>query len=252
VAVELVIAILGTSFLLGALAMRIWPSESPGWKAFTTAYGFLPAIIAVGYTWLRTGSLSFGELSFTSVEAWSVVLAILIPLGVFGLSLLIQLRIGAVAIKPGTRVAPLLPGLLLASLILVPLMAGEEIAWRGFLQGPLIRDFGSIEGVVLLGLVWGIWHAPIALRGHNLRSMYWAEAFVLYPFMCVAYSFPMAFLTVETGSIWPALVFHAVNNAVGSVGGSVLEQRETGRQVGTLLLVGAILLVPFAALLVAA
>jgi hypothetical protein len=37
--------------------------------------------------------------------------------------------------------------------------------------------------------------------------------------MCVAYSFPMAFLTVEIGSIWPALVFHAVNNAVGSVGG---------------------------------
>jgi membrane protease YdiL (CAAX protease family) len=252
VALELIIAILGISFLLGALATRAWPKESPGWKAFSTAYGFLPAVIAVVYSWLRTGSISLGELSFTSVDAWSIALAIAIPPVIFALSLLIQLRIGAVAVKPGIRVAPLLPGLLLAALVLVPLVAGEEIAWRGFLQGPLMADFGTIGGVVLLGLVWGIWHAPIALRGHNLRSTYWAEAFVLYPVMCVAYSFPMAFLTVETGSIWPALVFHAVNNAVGSVGGSVLEQRETGRQVGTLLLVGAILVVPFAALLVAA
>jgi membrane protease YdiL (CAAX protease family) len=252
VTVELVVAILGISFLSGALAMRIWPKESPGWKTFTAAYGFLPAIIAIVHTWLRTGSISFGELSFTSVDAWSIALAIAIPPIIFAVSLLLQLRLGAVAVKPGTRVAPLLPGLLLAAVVLVPLVAGEEIAWRGFLQGPLMAEYGTIGGVVLLGLVWGIWHAPIALRGHNLRSAYWAEAFVLYPVMCVAYSFPLAFLTVETGSIWPALVFHAVNNAVGSVGGSVLEQREARRQVGTLALVGAILMVPFATLLVAA
>ncbi len=69
--------------------------------------------------------------------------------------------------------------------------------------------------------------------------------------MCVAYSFPMAFLTIETGSIWPALVFHGVNNAVGSVGGSVLEQRAPARQVGALAVIGAGLALVFATLLVA-
>ena len=149
----------------------------------------------------------------------------------------------------GTRPTQLLPGLFLAAILLIPLVAGEEIAWRAYLQGPLIRELGKIGGIVLLGLVWGIWHAPIALRGHNLRTMFWAEAFVLYPVMCVAYSFPMAFLTIETGSIWPALVFHGVNNAVGSVDGSVLEQRDTARQVEILLAVGAVLSVLFAVLL---
>jgi membrane protease YdiL (CAAX protease family) len=104
-------------------------------------------------------------------------------------------------VKSGTRLRPLLPGLLVAAAVLIPLVAGEEIAWRGFLQGPLITELGPIVGVLVLGLVWGIWHAPVALRGHNLRSMFWVEAFVLYPVMCVAYSFPMAFLTIETGSI---------------------------------------------------
>ncbi len=248
---ELVVAILGTSFLLGAIAARIWPSSSSGWKAFSSAYGFLPAIVAVVYTALRTGTLSFGELSFTSAEAWAVVAAAAIPPCLFLSSLALQLRLGAVAVKPGTRLRPLIPGLLLAAVVLIPLVAGEEIAWRGFLQGPLTRELGTINGVVVLGLVWGIWHAPIALRGHNLRSMYWAEAFVLYPVMCVAYSFPMAFLTLETGSIWPALAFHGVNNAVGSVGGSILEQRAPARQIAGLVAVGAILSLPFLALLVA-
>jgi hypothetical protein len=67
--------------------------------------------------------------------------------------------------------------------------------------------------------------------------------------MCVAYSFPMAILTLESGSIWPALVFHGVNNAVGSVGGSVLEQRMPGRQVGALAVIGAGLALVFGALL---
>jgi membrane protease YdiL (CAAX protease family) len=251
VLVELVIAILGTSFVLGAIAGRIWPSDSRGWKAFSSAYGFLPAIIAVGYTALRTGTLSFGELSFTTVEAWAIIVAAAIPPCLFFVSLAVQLRLGAVGVKEGTRVRQLLPGLLIAAVVLVPLVAGEEIAWRGYLQGPLTRELGTIAGVVVLGLVWGIWHAPIALRGHNLRSMFWAEAFVLYPVMCVAYSFPMAFLTLETGSIWPALVFHGVNNAVGSVGGSVLEQRMPGRQVGGLAVIGAGLALVFGTLLLA-
>lgn len=248
-AAELIVAIIGTSFVLGALAMRIWPSASNGWTVFSSAYGFLPAIIAVGYTALRTGTLSFGELSFTTAEAWAIIIAAAIPPCLFLVSLALQLRLGAVAVKPGTRVPHLLPGLGLAAILLVPLVAGEEIAWRGFLQGPLTTELGTIAGIVVLGLVWGIWHAPIALRGHNLRSMFWVEAFVLYPVMCVAYSFPMAFLTLQTGSIWPALVFHGVNNAVGSVGGSVLEQRDPVRQVSALAVIGAGLALVFAALL---
>jgi membrane protease YdiL (CAAX protease family) len=136
--------ILGISFVLGALAMRIWPKESPGWKAFTAAFGFLPAIIPVVYTWLRTGSPSLGELSFTTADIWSIALTVVIPPVIFAVSLLIQLRLGAVAVKPGTRVAPLLPGLLLAAVVPVPLVAAEEIAWRGFLQGPLMADYGTI------------------------------------------------------------------------------------------------------------
>jgi len=43
---------------------------------------------------------------------------------------------------------------------------GEELGWRGLLQ----REFGSIgfwKSSALIGVIWGVWHAPIILQGHN-------------------------------------------------------------------------------------
>lgn len=55
----------------------------------------------------------------------------------------------------------------IAAVVLVPLVAGEEIAWRAYSKAPLTRELGTIPGAVVLGLVWGISHAPIALRSHK-------------------------------------------------------------------------------------
>ncbi|MBL8061835.1 MAG: hypothetical protein JNK32_02365, partial [Anaerolineales bacterium] len=94
-----------------------------------------------------------------------------------------------------------------------------------------------------------IWHAPIALRGHNLSAHFWAEAFVLYPYVCVCYSFPLAFLTIKSGSILPALIFHATNNTLGSFGSEMVEKTNPKREVLLHLVTGTLLVVPFALLL---
>lgn len=38
---------------------------------------------------------------------------------------------------------------------------GEEYGWRYYLQPFLQKRFGLRKGVLLLGLVWGIWHLPL-------------------------------------------------------------------------------------------
>lgn len=43
---------------------------------------------------------------------------------------------------------------------------GEELGWRGLLQ----REFaflGFWKSSIIIGLIWGIWHAPLILYGHN-------------------------------------------------------------------------------------
>lgn len=43
---------------------------------------------------------------------------------------------------------------------------GEELGWRGF----LLREFSHMnfwKSSAIIGLIWGIWHAPVILQGHN-------------------------------------------------------------------------------------
>ena len=43
---------------------------------------------------------------------------------------------------------------------------GEELGWRGFLQKEL-NELDFWKSSIIIGVVWGIWHAPIILQGHN-------------------------------------------------------------------------------------
>jgi membrane protease YdiL (CAAX protease family) len=43
---------------------------------------------------------------------------------------------------------------------------GEELGWRGF----LLKEFKGtqfLKASVIIGFIWGIWHAPLILMGHN-------------------------------------------------------------------------------------
>jgi membrane protease YdiL (CAAX protease family) len=247
--VEFVASTLGVSFLIGSVAMRLWKKDSRQWQIFPGFYTFLPALIGIAVSYIYTGEWSLGDFSFTDFDPGFMALGLMIPIAFYFLSLVVQLRFSSFRIKPGTEWKKMLLPVLLNIMVLIFFVSGEEIGWRGFLQTSLIDRFGMTGGIVLLGIIWGIWHAPVALRGHNLNQHFWAEAFVLYPFICVCYSFPLAYLTIQSGSIWPALIFHATNNSLGSVGAQIIEKKNTSREILLLMLMGLILAIPFGLLL---
>lgn len=245
----LVFTVLGISFLIGFVAMSIWKKESPQWKTLPLFYTFLPAIIAVLTVFILENRWTLGRLSFTKFDPLYLFLGFVIPVIFFAVNLAVQTRASSYRLKTGVEWKKILPGLAISAPILIICVAGEEIGWRGFLQAPLIETFGRVSGVILLGLIWGVWHAPIALRGYNLGSNFWAEALVLYPFMCTCYSFPLAFLTINSGSIWPALIFHATNNAMGSLGAQIFEKQNSRLEILLFVLTGSFLIIPFMAVL---
>jgi len=91
---------------------------------------------------------------------------------------------------------------------------GEELGWRGFLQGELVAKLGVSRGIVLLGLIWSFWHLPALLAGYNYPDHPLLGAFVLFPLQLVAASFFFGWLTTRSGSFWCAAVAHGAVNSI--------------------------------------
>ena len=96
---------------------------------------------------------------------------------------------------------------------MTPLAVGEEIGWRSYLLTRLIQ--GRIRHPVLLsGLVWAFWHAPLVLSGQYNPSSHPTLSFVLFAVTMVSLGSLLARLRLETDSIWPPVVLHAAWNSV--------------------------------------
>ena len=92
---------------------------------------------------------------------------------------------------------------------------GEEWGWRGYLMPKLCELMPKPAAVVVGGVIWGLWHAPLTISGHNFGVDYPGYPFVGILTMCVMCVAENAFLTLlteKTGSIYPASFSHMVNN----------------------------------------
>lgn len=91
---------------------------------------------------------------------------------------------------------------------------GEELGWRGLLQGLLIERFGMVRGVSLLGLLWSFWHLPLLLSGYNYPDHRVLGAFVLFPVTLMTASYFLAWLSLRFDSFWPAALAHGATNSI--------------------------------------
>lgn len=92
--------------------------------------------------------------------------------------------------------------------------AGEEFAWRGFLQGILIDKLGTTNGIIVLSLIWSFWHLPALLAGYNHPEYPILGSFLLQPIQEVAVSFFLAWLTISSKSFIPAAIAHGAGNSI--------------------------------------
>jgi membrane protease YdiL (CAAX protease family) len=82
----------------------------------------------------------------------------------------------------------------------VILAAGEEIGWRGYLLTRLI-DAGVPRPVLVSGLIWALWHAPLLVGGVYPRGPSIALSLSMFTVTVVAVARAFDAFT-GTRSIW--------------------------------------------------
>lgn len=89
---------------------------------------------------------------------------------------------------------------------------GEEIAWRGFLMKEF-KDKRFLTAALWIGLIWGLWHAPIILNGHNYPEHPVAGVFMMVVF-CLLLTPILMYFRQKGGSVIVPAIMHGTFNAV--------------------------------------
>ncbi|HAR63898.1 MAG: CPBP family intramembrane metalloprotease [Candidatus Margulisiibacteriota bacterium] len=126
----------------------------------------------------------------------------------------------------------LFQGLFAGATINAVVAFGEELGWRGFLQKEL-GGLGFWRSSFLIGIIWGLWHAPLVLHGLNYPQHPVAGIYMM-TIWAVLLSPIIAYIRLRAKSVLAAAVMHGTLNATYGIsimvvsGGSDLTVGLTG------------------------
>ena len=227
---------LAVSWTLQIVAVQLWGLNSSMTAMMLMAVMWSPSVIALAFIVLdptaragllwKVGRVAYLPLGvFIPVVIGFVILAILIGGGLATSGWFafegrgVTIGGGPWVLGEGFQGWPLYLGNVAAtavvfSVITLGVTTGEEFAWRGFLQGHLIRRTGMTRGLLILALIWWAWHVPVLLAGYNYPDYPVLGTFVLFPLQILGLTFLFGWLTIRSGSFWPAALGHAALNSI--------------------------------------
>jgi membrane protease YdiL (CAAX protease family) len=88
---------------------------------------------------------------------------------------------------------------------------GEELGWRGFLQNEF-SGLSFLKSSLIIGVIWGIWHAPLILQGHNYPQHPVIGVFMMIVW-CVLFASIFSYVRIKSGSVIAAAIIHGTLNA---------------------------------------
>ena len=157
-----------------------------------------------------------------------LLIALLISLPLVAVTLALSLIVPGIVLDLGADPAPGLPipdgwlglvvilgfVLVIGGSINTVFAFGEEFGWRGYLLWEL-APLGFWKASLVIGAVWGIWHAPVILAGYNYPSFPVFGVLVM-TLACIAFSPLYTYLVIRAESVLAAAFLHGVFN--GSAG----------------------------------
>lgn len=115
----------------------------------------------------------------------------------------------------------LMMGVVMAPLLNLLPCLGEEWGWRGYLLPRLLKQFKTVPALLLGGLIWGLWHAPLTVMGHNYGVGYRGypvTGILSMCIFCIVMGIILSYVTIKTKSCLPAVVGHGMLNGLAAFG----------------------------------
>lgn len=112
----------------------------------------------------------------------------------------------------------LVQGLIAGATINALAAFGEELGWRGFLPAAF-SELSFWRSSLVIGLIWGLWHAPIILQGHNYPQ-HPQLGVLMMVIWCMLFSPIISYCRLKAKSVLAAAVCHGTIN--GTMGLSFL------------------------------
>lgn len=218
-------------FYMGGPALATWIVQKRIYREPLSTYGW--AFDGRTKSWLwRTPLLFLVLLGFTFA-----VIALLGNTGLvpafgyvdFSAQTFAERLAALVANKTGQQVPPSLPeispvallvvfilqGVIAGSTVNLPFMFGEELGWRGLLFHET-KPMGFWVSNGFIGVVWGLWHLPLILLGHNYPS----HPILGIGLMCLfttALCPLFAYVRYQSGSLLAPCMLHGMINATNAI-----------------------------------
>jgi membrane protease YdiL (CAAX protease family) len=87
----------------------------------------------------------------------------------------------------------------------------EEAGWRGYLQPAIERKTPLFLAVIVVGIIWAVWHLPYFILPGNIHT---DGNFIIYAFIGIITSFILTAIYKLTGSIMLCTLFHGWQNTI--------------------------------------
>ncbi len=96
---------------------------------------------------------------------------------------------------------------------------GEEFGWRAYLL-PKLLPLGWRKTMILMGVIWGVWHWPVIFMGYEYGLKYPGFPWVgplLFLWVIFGLGVFLAWIVLRGGSVWPGVIGHAAVNGIAGL-----------------------------------
>ena len=173
-----------------------------------------PLLRNVGISWKVNRWWFLGWLTFPIIALLTLLFTYWIS-GLNNTDISVTLPFDAGNSPVGVGAFVILSGMLAGVTINGLFAFGEEVGWRGY----LLKQFEGrsfLGSAVVIGIIWGLWHAPLILMGHNYpQHPQWGVLMMVV--VCIFLSIIIQYFRVKSGSVIVAAIMHGTCNGVAGL-----------------------------------